>query len=210
MRDPSLIRLDDVRFDYPGGPGAPSLGPFTLALDAGEFVAVTGPSGAGKSTLLGLIGGLLQPSSGVRTTRGAGPGGSAASAFVLQTHAVHPYLRVWENVATAWGLPRRAMWARAERVLAAFDLGGLADRRGYELSGGQRQRLAVARAVASRAEVIVADEPTGNLDALNTARVLDALEAATRRGRAVVVATHDEHVRVRCHRVVDLAAGGAT
>jgi len=208
MRSSSLIRLDDVRFDYPGGPGAPSLGPFTLALDAGEFVGITGPSGAGKSTLLGLIGGLLQPTSGVRTVRGTGS--SAAPAFVLQTHAVHPYLRVWENVATAWGLPRRAMWARAERVLDAFDLGGLADRRGYELSGGQRQRLAVARAIASRADVIVADEPTGNLDAVNTARVLDALEAATRRGRAVVVATHDDHVRLRCRRVVDLAAGGAT
>lgn len=206
MRTSCLIRLDDVRFDYPGGPGAPSLGPYTLALDAGEFVGITGPSGAGKSTLLGLIGGLLQPSAGVRTARA----GSPASAFVLQTHAVHPYLRVWENVATAWGVPRRAMWARAERVLAAFDLGGLADRRGYELSGGQRQRLAVARAVASRADVIVADEPTGNLDAINTARVLDALEAATRRGRAVVVATHDDHVRLRCHRIVDLAAGGAT
>ncbi|WP_425838623.1 ATP-binding cassette domain-containing protein [Microbacterium sp. PA5] len=198
-----LVRLDDVLFEYPGGPGAPVLGPFTLALGAGEFVGVTGPSGAGKSTLLGLIGGLLQPTAGVRTSRG-----SVASAYVLQTHAVHPYLRVWENVATAWGLPRRAMWARAERVLAAFDLGALADRRGYELSGGQRQRLAVARAVASRADVIVADEPTGSLDAVNTARVLDALEAATRRGRAVVVATHDDHVRLRCHRVVELTPGG--
>lgn len=208
------MRLEQARFDYPEGRGAASahrnsVGPFTVAVHVGEMLGVVGPSGAGKSTLLGLLGGLLQPSSGTRVSAGAHGDAPVDTAFVLQTHAVHPSLLVWENVATAWGVPRRSMRARAERVLDAFDLGGLGERRGHALSGGQRQRLAVARAVASRAPVIVADEPTGNLDAVSTARVLDVLEAAARRGRAVVVATHDADVRRRCSRVIEIEKGSA-
>lgn len=202
-----MVRLEGVGYAYPGADAdadTAGLGPYSVDIVPAEVVGIVGPSGAGKSTLLGLLGGLLEPQSGVRRVAS----GYRGTAFVLQTHAVHPYLTAWENVATPWGVPRASLRERAVRVLRAFDLDGLADRRADRLSGGQRQRLAVARAVASRASVIIADEPTGNLDTGSTTLVLDALAAVARGGRAVVVATHDEQVRRRCDRIVELTKAG--
>lgn len=200
-----VVRLEGAGYAYPGADAeATGLGPYSVEIFPGEVVGIVGPSGAGKSTVLGLLGGLLDPQSGARRV-GAGYRGTA---FVLQTHAVHPYLTAWENVAAPWGVPSAPLRDRAVRVLRAFDLDGLADRGADRLSGGQRQRLAVARAVASKASVIIADEPTGSLDAVSSTLVLDALTAVARGGRAVVVATHDDQVRHRCDRIVELSKAG--
>lgn len=181
------------------------LADFDVTVDAGEFVVVTGPSGAGKSTLLHVAGGLDQPDSGTVAVAGrdvwALRGGARAAfrrrnlGFVFQFFNLVPALTALENVSLPLvldGVPARSADARAAELLERVGLGERARHRPAELSGGQMQRVAVARALVARPDIVLADEPTGNLDSQSSAEVLDLLKSLSDEdGSAVVMVTHD-------------------
>ncbi|KQQ10449.1 hypothetical protein ASF46_05190 [Rathayibacter sp. Leaf296] len=177
----------------------------SLAIDAGQTVALVGPSGAGKSTLLGVVAGDLRPSSGaVRTVP------RADSAWIVQSTPVLTRRTALDNVALgalSAGAPRRAAEADALGAMAALGVEALADQTVHRLSGGERQRVAVARAMAAGSTLILADEPTAALDAVSRSLVVVALSMAARSGAAVVVATHDLVVADSCDRVVRIDSG---
>lgn len=197
-----------------------------LSVDGGQFVAICGPSGSGKSTLLTLLGGLDRPTHGsvwigdTEISR-LGDGRRAALrnsrlGFVFQSFQLLPALTARENVAIpALIAGRRAdAYARADQLLEAVGLGGFAlgapnaDRRAYEMSGGEQQRVAIARALVNGPSIVLADEPTGNLDQENGASVLDILTRATvSASRTLLVVTHDESIAERADMVVRLVDG---
>jgi len=174
----------------------------SLSVEAGRFLAVVGPSGCGKSTLLLIAGGLLAPDAGTVEIAGTNPYKMSADerahfraaniGFVFQQFHLVPYLTVLENVlAPTFAMASADAPARAEELLDRF---GLGDRRGHlpsELSSGERQRTALARALLNRPKLILADEPTGNLDRENAAAVLKYLSEFAHDGGAVLLVTHD-------------------
>lgn len=188
---------------------------------AGERLAIVGRSGVGKSTLLHILAGLLDPDAGSVRVCGqdittAGPARRAAlrnahMGFVYQLHHLLPEFTALENVA----MPRLVAGTRfgevaadARALLAAVGLGHRTEHRPHELSGGERQRVAVARALAGRPAVVLADEPTGNLDGASAAQTLDAVNALIAETRAaLVLVTHDEALAARMDRVAVLADG---
>lgn len=182
--------------------------PTTVRFEAGEVSAVSGPSGSGKTTLLSIAGGLLRPSTGAVTFGGAptwqGDGDPRREvAFVLQVYGLVPILSVRENVAIALrarGVDRSEVNLIADRALGRFHIADLGDRQVEELSGGQMQRCACARAFAVEPQVLLADEPTSELDELNREHVMTELHAEAERGAVVVVATHDPAVVERADR----------
>ncbi|HET9076359.1 MAG TPA: ATP-binding cassette domain-containing protein [Acidimicrobiales bacterium] len=185
-----------------------------VAVGPGERVAVVGPSGSGKSTLLALLSGLIEPSAGTVLHHGRPvserPASDAGIATVLQGYGLVSLLTASENVEVA--LRAAGHDARSARREAAAALGmlGLADHAhqlAHELSGGQQQRVAIARALAVKPVVLVADEPTAELDPAARALALDRLMAGPGEGGALLLATHDPEVAAACHRVIDLAAG---
>lgn len=166
----------------------------SLRVGAGEVVAVTGPSGSGKSTILAVLAGLEQPDAGSITWSGSGPGGRPRTGLVLQAYGLVGVLTAAENVEVPLqrqGLSRSEVRARAAAALGEVRLSASADQRAELMSGGQQQRVAVARALALRPDLLVADEPTAQLDAATGALVLELLVAAAHGGAAVVIATHD-------------------
>lgn len=180
-----------------------------LHVPAACSVAVVGPSGSGKTTLLAVIAGLVVPQAGTVTRAGA-PVRPDDVGWVMQTTPLLGARSATANVALA-ALSRGASRAASDAVaLALLDELGLADRASVpvrRLSGGERQRVAVARALAQEAPLVIADEPTASLDADSRDRVVDALLAVERAGRLVLVATHDGAVAARCSRVVTLVDG---
>lgn len=179
---------------------------FDFTVAAGEFVVITGPSGAGKSTLLHVAGGLDAPDAGTVTVGGrdvwAMSGGERAAfrrrnlGFVFQFFNLVPMLSAVENVSLPLvldGVPARSADARAEELLHRVGLGSRARHRPAELSGGQMQRVAVARALVAQPTLVLADEPTGNLDSHSSTEVMDLLRSlADEDGAAVIVVTHDQ------------------
>jgi len=188
--------------------GRPLLDDIDLTFAAGEVTAVSGPSGSGKTTLLSVAGGLLEATTGVATYAGSemwtGTGDPRAEvAFVLQVYGLVPILSARENVSVALrarGVRPAAADERAQAALARFHIADLGDRQVEELSGGQMQRVALARAFVADAEILLADEPTSELDDGNRSIVLAELRAEAERGAIVVVATHDPAVVEACHR----------
>nr|WP_281380864.1 ABC transporter ATP-binding protein [Nocardioides panaciterrulae] len=180
---------------------------------AGELTALSGPSGSGKTTLLSVAGGLIEPTSGRATYAGKpmwlGTGDPRPEvAFVLQVYGLVPILSARENVSVALrarGLKPAEADERAEAALARFHIADLGDRQVEELSGGQMQRVALARGLCVGSEVLLADEPTSELDEGNRGLVLAELRKEARRGAVVVVATHDPAVVDACdrHYVID-------
>jgi len=216
-----MIELDRVQKAYRGRSGdVQAVAGVSLAIAPGEFVAVTGPSGSGKSTLLHLMGGLDAPTAGTVRIDGVVLAALSDDAltvfrrrkvgFVFQAFNLLPTHSVEENVALPLELdaqPTREVRARVERAL---DLVGLTPRRRHrpdELSGGEMQRAAIARALVVEPVVLLADEPTGNLDSETGAHVLDALAAVNQRGCTVVLVTHEAAAAARAHRVVRLRDG---
>jgi putative ABC transport system ATP-binding protein len=184
-----------------------------LRIDAGEYVAVMGPSGSGKSTLLNLLGLLDRPNEG--TYRLAGTDVTTLSAeeqarvrserigFVFQSFHLVPRLTAAENIAlpmTLAGIPAKERAVRVAAALAGFGLENRADHRPDQLSGGQRQRVAIARATIMRPALILADEPTGNLDRHTGEEVVHLLEELNRQGVTLVVVTHDQTIGGRARR----------
>ncbi|MGP7960471.1 ABC transporter ATP-binding protein [Sanguibacter sp. A247] len=182
----------------------------SLEVRAGELVVVRGRSGAGKTTLLGMLAGADVPTSGT-VTRPSGPGGIG---YVMQTFGLVEVLSAAENVELPLRVVRTPSDERDSRVAAALATVGLT-RHGHqrpdELSGGQRQRVAIARALVTRPGLVIADEPTGQLDSVTAGAVMDVLRELTRvDGVAAVVATHDPILVERADRVYDLHDGHLT
>lgn len=217
------IDLRRVAKVYPrdGAPPFRALTDVDLRVAAGEMVAVLGKSGSGKSTLLNFVAGLDRPTTGEAHVAGAalhamsedalGRWRGRAVGVVFQFFQLLPTLTVRENVLIAMDfvdvVPRPARAARAAELLALVDLADQADKLPATLSGGQQQRAAVARALANDPPVLVADEPTGNLDSRTAASVLAVFGALVARGTTLVVVTHDEDLAHQAHRVVRLADG---
>jgi len=213
-----LISFSAVAKRYPGGQEA--LSGVTFALAAGELAFVTGPSGAGKSTLLKLIPAIERPTAGSVVVNGQNVGALKRSAIpylrrnlglVFQDHKLLYDRSVFDNVMLPLAFGALAPRDAARRVRAALDKVGLLARERanpIQLSGGEQQRLAIARAVVNRPAVLVADEPTANLDAESAARIVDILLSFNQVGVTLVVATHDEALVARHgRRVLRLAAG---
>ena len=192
-----------------------------LSVEAGELLAITGRSGSGKSTLLHLLGGLDRPDAGEIWVGGAALAGASAAAlarvrlrhigYVFQSFQLIPELSGMENVlmpARLPGAPRGAT-GRAGELVEALGLGELRANLPHELSGGEQQRFAIARALVNDPDVILADEPTGNLDGASAAVVLELLAQISRgpRGCAVVIVTHEPASAAAADRVVHLSGG---
>lgn len=171
----------------------------SITVSAGELLCVVGPSGSGKSTLLSIVGGLLSADSGTAalTDGSASLRTRANSTWVTQGNNFLPHRSALENVAIgALAVGQSAGQSRrsATALLDRFGLAGLAERRAWTVSGGELQRIGVARALASGAPLVLADEPTGQLDRVASLSVAEAFKEAAEMGRIVVIATHDERV----------------
>ena len=214
-----MLRLAGLEKSF--GPGGPLLAGVDLDVAAGEWVAVVGESGSGKSTLLNVVAGLDRPDRGevVLDGRPLDYGDDDALAlwrrhhvgFVFQAFHLLPYLSVAENVALPLALlggARAERVARAAQGLDAVGLAGFDGRRPATLSGGEMQRAAIARALIHRPRLVLADEPTGNLDAANASGVLDCLAAAVKvANAAALMVTHSPVAAARADRVLRLAGG---
>jgi len=224
MTNANLLQLSGLRKSYHlGQPNETEvLHGIDLRLGAGEFVALIGPSGSGKSTLLNILG-LLEPASaGSYQLQGeemAGLGDAAltrrrreALGFVFQFHHLLPAFTALENVTLpalmATGSVTAQERARAGELLAAVGLAEALHKRPAELSGGMQQRVAIARALVHEPALVLADEPTGNLDTASSQAVFELLRSIhAERGTAFVLVTHDPRLAARCDRVVELVDG---
>jgi putative ABC transport system ATP-binding protein len=216
-----LLELTDVVKEYSvGGQQVRALDEVSLTVDRGEFTAIIGPSGSGKSTLLNMLGALDTPDSG--TIRFEGQEISAMTesersafrrhkvGFIFQFFNLIPTLSAWENVALPKlldGTPLRRVKPRAMELLDRFGLSERALHRPEELSGGQMQRVAIARALVMDPPLILADEPTGNLDSASGAVVLEALGTLAESSTAVLMVTHDTTAIGGCGKVIRMRDG---
>jgi len=192
----------------------------TLEIARGDYVAIVGPSGCGKSTLLNLLGGIDRPSEGSVTIEGSRIDRMRDAeltrfrlnhiGFVFQRFYLMPALTAIENVELPMAearVARDARLARARELLAYVGLGGRRDHRPAQLSGGEQQRVAIARALANRPQLLLADEPTGELDAKTGTEMIALLAQVNRDGTTVVVVTHDEELAGAAKRVVHMRDG---
>jgi len=207
IRGMNVLEVKDVVKEYriPGQPAIRVLDGVSFAVSAGERVAVTGRSGAGKTTLLNILGGLDKPTSGKVECR-------VNAGFVFQSFRLMPELTVLENVVLPSMAGTRASRVAnaAERAKLLLDKVGLSDRAHHlpaELSGGEQQRVALARALMCEPEVIFADEPTGNLDALTGAEILKLLMGFGGKPFALVMVTHSAEAAAQCDRTLHLEKG---
>ncbi|HZF17987.1 MAG TPA: ABC transporter ATP-binding protein [Steroidobacteraceae bacterium] len=216
-----MIDLSHIsRFFQVGGETVHALDDVSIRIGAGEYSAVMGPSGSGKSTLLNILGLLDRPTSGTYLLDGTDTTSLDANAlarvrgervgFIFQTFHLVSRLTALENVELPMVLASRAPAERRARAKELLQRVGLADRvqhRPDQLSGGQRQRVAIARAMIMRPAVLLADEPTGNLDSASGKDVLDALERLNTEGLTLIVVTHDQLVGDRAPRRIRMLDG---
>jgi putative ABC transport system ATP-binding protein len=199
----------------------PVLMGINLELQAGDYLALMGPSGSGKSTLLNLVAGLDRPTSGLVMVCGQNLGQTSEGAlarwrsqhvgFIFQLYNLIPVLTAYENIELPLTLTSLSRRERKEHVATALEVVGLADRADHyprQLSGGQEQRVAIARAIAADPTLLVADEPTGDLDAKSAAEILDLMERLNREyGKTIIMVTHDPAAADRAARVLHLQKG---
>jgi putative ABC transport system ATP-binding protein len=217
---PPVLEVDQVTKVYPGEPPVSALRGVTFTVTSGELVAIVGPSGSGKTTLLHLMGSLDRPSSGrVRVTgldvarlsdREVAALRATRIGFVFQQFFLAEHQSVVDNVADGLlyaGVPLAQRRARALEALALVGLAGRPHARPTQLSGGQRQRVAIARALIGQPAIVLADEPTGNLDQATGQSILVLFEELQRTGVTIVVITHDHSVAERMSRRIDMLDG---
>ncbi len=217
-----IVTTENLRKEYKQGTlMVPALQGVDISIDSGEFTALMGPSGSGKTTLLNLIGGLDAPTSGKVVVEGkdlAAMGGGGRSkvrlerlGFVFQAYNLIPVLSAYENaefVLLLRGVPAAERHKRVMKVLEEVGLKGMEKRRPNELSGGQQQRVAVARAIVSEPALVLADEPTANLDSKTGEELLETMKTLNRdHGVTFLFATHDPKVMDNASRVVRLVDG---
>ena len=216
-----VIDIDEVWKTYTmGTQKVHALRGCSLAVDEGEYVAVMGPSGSGKSTLMNVIGCLDAPTKGRYTLAGRDVSRLSDDAlaavrngeigFVFQTFNLLPRQDCIENVELPLvyaGISRKERRERAAEALRAVGLGDRMDHKPNELSGGQRQRVAVARALVNRPAILLADEPTGNLDSTTSAEIMRLFERLYRAGNTIIVVTHEDDIAEHARRVVRLRDG---
>lgn len=216
-----IIRLEDISRIYRvGEQEVRALDGVSLSVSANEYVAIMGPSGSGKSTLMNILGCLDSPDSGRYMLDGADVSGmedgeladvrNRKIGFVFQSFNLLPRYNALENVALPMvyaGVPKRA---RLERAAHALECVALSDRMGHrpsELSGGQKQRVALARAIVNSPSIILADEPTGNLDTATSVEIMKLFDTIHGRGNTVILVTHEEDIAAYARRVIRLRDG---
>jgi putative ABC transport system ATP-binding protein len=217
----SIVSLEQICKTYEVGAfSVPALQGMDLAIQSGQYIAIMGPSGSGKSTLLNLLGCLDRPTQGrywlgdqdvstldddaLSMIRGARIG------FIFQSYNLIAQLNVIENIEVPMFYQGMSESKSEERARELAEIVGLADRvrhKPSELSGGQQQRVAIARALANDPLIILADEPTGNLDTRSGSDILSLLDRLNRQGKTLIIVTHDEHVAARAERVIHLLDG---
>lgn len=216
-----VIEVKDLHKTYEGAVPVHAVDGINLTITEGEFTALKGPSGCGKTTLLNLLGGLDHPTSGAIHIGGVDITTLKDNelidfrlrniGFVFQAYNLIPVLSAVENVSFIMLLqdrPKAEREQRARQLLQSVGLAGKEDKRPTELSGGQQQRVAVARALASKPQFVLADEPTANLDSHSTENLLEIMERLNQEeGMTFVFATHDDRVIQKARRVVSISDG---
>jgi putative ABC transport system ATP-binding protein len=216
-----LITLENITKTYDSGENAvQALRGVDCSIGAGEFVSITGPSGSGKSTLMHILGCLDSPSSGQYWLDGEDVATLSARAlarirnqklgFVFQTFNLLPRATIWKNVELPLLYAGTSTSERRERALEALKRVGLEKRakhRPNELSGGQRQRVAIARALVNNPSLVLADEPTGNLDQKTGSDIINIFEELSQAGQTIVLVTHDPAIADRTHRRIKIVDG---
>jgi putative ABC transport system ATP-binding protein len=216
-----LIEVSDLSKTYRLGKlEVPALRGVTFRVRRNESIAIMGPSGSGKSTLMNLIGCLDTPTSGTYTLEGAAVSGlsgdelasvrNAKIGFVFQTFNLLPRADAFQNVELPLvyaGVPREERRERAAEAIRAVGLLDRAHHRPNELSGGQRQRIAIARALVNRPSLILADEPTGNLDSATGEEILAIFDSIREAGNTILLVTHEEYIAKRSGRLIRLRDG---
>ena len=187
---------------------------FNLEVQRGEFVTFLGPSGCGKTTTLRMIAGFEMPTEGEILLNGKDisklPPNKRPINTVFQRYALFPHLNIYDNIAFGLKLkklPKAEIEKKVKKALEMVDLEGFEDRRVQTLSGGQQQRVAIARAVVTDCKLLLADEPTGNLDSVNGIEVMELLSELNAQGTTIIIVTHSQRDAMYAHRVIQLLDG---
>jgi len=214
-----LIELNEIEKIYRVGTElVRALRGVSLGITENEYVAIMGPSGSGKSTMMNILGCLDVPTSGTYSLRGQDVSRLSQSrlarirgrqiGFVFQTFELLPRTTALKNVQLP--LMYTQVPHKKQRAIAALTRVGLMDRAAHrpnQLSGGQKQRVAIARALAQEPDIILADEPTGNLDSRTGEEIMDIFDSLHTDGQTIIIVTHEEHIAARCHRIIRLKDG---
>jgi putative ABC transport system ATP-binding protein len=217
----SLIHIEHLRKIYViGEETIEALKDVSLTIQKNEYVALMGPSGSGKSTLMNMLGCLDTPTSGTYILNGLSVASMSDNelaqvrnkqiGFVFQTFNLMPRASTLENVALPLvyaGMEKKKREIRAKEVLESVGLGNRMNHKPNELSGGQRQRVAIARALVNDPAIILADEPTGNLDSKTSVEIMGLFEEIHKRGNTIILVTHEEDIALHAHRIVRLKDG---
>jgi len=210
----TFLALTNVRKVFPNAT-TPAVEDFNLSVQRGEFVSFLGPSGCGKTTTLRMVAGFEFPTSGSITIDGKDITGVRPNqrniGMVFQSYALFPNMTVADNIGFGMSVaraPKPEIKQRVTEMLALIKLEQLGGRYPYQLSGGQQQRVALARAFAPNPRLVLADEPTGNLDAATGHQIIDMMfDLNARQGTTLILVTHDEEIAARCGRILRLDAG---